>query len=69
MLVPGAEFPHLCTQCEDYPCVEACPFKALEVNKETSAVMVNTEKCTGCGKCIELAQEKCLMFTLKQTKF
>jgi len=52
MLVPGAEFPHLCTQCEDYPCVEACPFKALAVNKETSAVIVNVDKCTGCGKCI-----------------
>ena len=32
MLVPGTEFPHLCTQCEDYPCVEACTFKALGVN-------------------------------------
>lgn len=53
MLVPGAEFPHLCTQCQDYPCVEACPLKALSVSNRTSAVLVNQEKCTGCGKCIE----------------
>jgi Fe-S-cluster-containing hydrogenase component 2 len=53
MLVPGAEFPHLCTQCEDYPCVEACPFKALRVDEKTAAVVVNNEKCTGCGACIE----------------
>jgi len=53
MLVPGADFPHLCAQCDDYPCVEACPFKALSVSKKTSAVLVNDAKCTGCGKCIE----------------
>jgi len=53
MLVPGADFPHLCAQCEDYPCVEACPFKALSVSKKTSAVLVNDDKCTGCGKCID----------------
>jgi Fe-S-cluster-containing dehydrogenase component len=58
MLVPGAEFPHLCTQCEDYPCVESCPFKALAVNKETSAVIVNVDKCTGCGKCIDACPGK-----------
>ena len=52
MLVPGADFPHLCTQCEDYPCVKACPFEALSVSRKTSAVLVNQEKCTGCGKCI-----------------
>jgi Fe-S-cluster-containing hydrogenase component 2 len=58
MLVPGTEFPHLCTQCEDYPCVKACPFKALAVNKETSAVTVNVDKCTGCGKCIDACPEQ-----------
>ncbi len=52
MLVPGAEFPHLCAQCDDYPCVEACPVKALTVSKRTDAVRVKEEKCTGCGKCI-----------------
>ncbi|MGD0643539.1 MAG: 4Fe-4S dicluster domain-containing protein [Candidatus Bathyarchaeia archaeon] len=58
MLVPGTEFPHLCTQCEDYPCVQACPFKALAIKKETSAVIINSEKCTGCGKCIDACPGK-----------
>ena len=52
MYVPGAELPHLCVQCEDYPCVEACPFKALSVSKRTGAVLVENSVCTGCGKCI-----------------
>jgi Fe-S-cluster-containing dehydrogenase component len=53
MLVPGAEVPHLCVQCEDYPCVESCPVDALSVSKDTGAVLVDKEKCTGCGLCID----------------
>ena len=53
MLVPGAEFPHFCSQCHDYPCVESCPVDALSVSKETEAVLVDNEKCTACGDCID----------------
>jgi Fe-S-cluster-containing dehydrogenase component len=52
MLVPGAEVPHTCTQCSNYPCVEACPVDALSVHEETGAVQVDAEKCTACGACI-----------------
>jgi Fe-S-cluster-containing hydrogenase component 2 len=53
MLVPGAEFPHFCVQCEDYPCVKACPVNALSVSKKTGAVRVKTKTCIACGKCID----------------
>jgi len=53
MLVPGVEFPHLCVQCYDYPCVSACPFEALSVDDETQAVRVDEEQCTACGACID----------------
>jgi carbon-monoxide dehydrogenase iron sulfur subunit len=53
MPFPGVEVPHLCVQCDDYPCVESCPVKALSVDEKTTAVLVDTEKCTGCGVCIE----------------
>ncbi|MGB9133991.1 MAG: 4Fe-4S dicluster domain-containing protein [Candidatus Bathyarchaeia archaeon] len=53
MLVPGVEFPHLCAQCEDYPCVQACPTKALSISRKTSAVLVKADKCVACGKCID----------------
>ena len=53
MLVPGAEFPHFCAQCEDYPCVEACPVNALSISKKTGAVRVKTKACIACGKCID----------------
>jgi len=53
MPFPGVEVPHLCSQCEDYPCVESCTFEALSVDEETSAVLVDREKCTSCGLCIK----------------
>ncbi len=53
MLVPGVEIPHLCAQCHDYPCVSACPANALSVDNDTSAVLVDKEKCISCGKCID----------------
>ena len=53
MLVPGAEFPHFCAQCEDYPCIKACPVNALSISKKTGAVLVKTKACIACGKCID----------------
>lgn len=60
MLVPGVEVPHLCTQCSNYPCVAACPAKpkALSVDEETGAVIVDEEKCTACGLCIDACPGK-----------
>jgi len=52
MPFPGLEVPHLCAQCDDYPCVNSCPVQAISVDQETTAVIVNREKCISCGKCI-----------------
>jgi Fe-S-cluster-containing hydrogenase component 2 len=52
MPFPGVEVPHLCSQCQDYPCVESCPVDALSVDPDTDAVITDREKCTGCGDCI-----------------
>jgi len=53
MLFPGVEVPHLCAQCDDYPCVKSCPVNALSINERTSAVIVDREKCISCGACIK----------------
>jgi len=52
MPFPGVEVPHLCAQCDDYPCVKACPVSALSVNTQTGAVIVDDGECTSCGLCI-----------------
>ena len=58
MLVPGIEIPHLCVQCHNYPCVESCPIEALSVDSKTGAVLVDKDKCTACGLCIEACPGK-----------
>ncbi len=47
--------PRPCLQCDNPPCVEACPNKGE--NKATwkagnGIVMINYEQCIGCGRCV-----------------
>ncbi|HDI07469.1 MAG TPA: 4Fe-4S dicluster domain-containing protein, partial [Candidatus Bathyarchaeota archaeon] len=44
-------------QCQDYPCVEACPVNAMSVG-ETAAVIVDKDVCIGCGACIDACPGK-----------
>lgn len=52
-------FPHLdmqirserCNQCEDAPCVKACPTGASYIG-EGGVVLIDKAKCTGCKACI-----------------
>ncbi|MDI6605019.1 MAG: 4Fe-4S binding protein [Thermoanaerobacteraceae bacterium] len=39
-----------CKQCKKPKCVEACPVGALSQNEE-GMIVVDFEKCTGCGEC------------------
>jgi Fe-S-cluster-containing hydrogenase component 2 len=43
----------VCRQCEERYCVEACPIEAISVNEVTSASVVDTSNCTGCGECAQ----------------
>lgn len=42
-----------CRLCEDPPCVTACPRDALKQSLKTGLIVVDDEKCDGCGWCIE----------------
>jgi len=53
MPFPGVEVPHLCAQCNDYPCIASCPVQALGKDAATGAVIVDRAKCISCGKCIK----------------
>lgn len=54
------DIPVLCMKCRDNPCVKACPEKvgALSVNADTGAIIIDHEKCTLCGLCIEVCNEE-----------
>lgn len=48
------DVPIVCQQCDDAPCLEACPADALSRDVNTNAVVVDQEVCTQCGSCVEV---------------
>ena len=43
-------FPMRCNHCQDAPCKAACPTDAIK-RSATGAVIVDMERCIGCGSC------------------
>ena len=41
-----------CQHCEDAPCVEACLTGALHRDEESRLVLIDDNKCIGCGTCM-----------------
>ena len=44
--------PLLCQHCDNAPCMKACPENAI-IKGEKGLVIIDQEKCTGCGLCQE----------------
>lgn len=42
-------YPGKCMHCEPTPCIEVCPSGAITKDKETDTILLNEEKCIGCG--------------------
>ncbi len=41
-----------CQHCEDPICQHFCPTLAIHKDRDTGAVVVDKEKCVGCGMCL-----------------
>ncbi len=50
---PYAMMAIACRLCEDAPCILACPRDALTRSEVNGTMLVNTDKCDGCGWCVE----------------
>lgn len=50
---PIIGYPVVCIQCQEAPCIPSCPAKALRRDEATSAIVLDEEKCTGCGLCVK----------------
>ena len=48
----GITVPHVCHHCDKALCMDACPSKALHRSRETGAVLIDDDVCTGCRSCI-----------------
>jgi len=40
-----------CFQCDEAACVKVCPVEALSRNESTGAIVVDENRCIGCGLC------------------
>ncbi|MCR6544398.1 4Fe-4S dicluster domain-containing protein [Dehalobacterium formicoaceticum] len=45
--------PLQCRHCEDAPCVQICPTKAMHREAGADAVLINEELCIGCKWCLQ----------------
>lgn len=48
----GLVVPLQCRHCEDSPCIDACPTKALDREDTESPVIIKDNLCIGCKLCI-----------------
>ena len=44
-------FPIMCLHCDDPLCIQCCPVEAI-IKQEDGIVVVDNEKCNGCGLCV-----------------
>jgi len=44
-----------CNQCQEHPCLDACPEDAFVIKKEQ--VRINANSCTGCGECLRVCDK------------
>ncbi len=49
---PGLDFPLFCHNCDDAPCIEACPEQALSRTSK-GIILVNNKRCVGHGECVK----------------
>ncbi len=48
----GLYVPMSCQQCEDAPCMNVCPVKALSRDEDLGFVTVDYDVCIGCRSCV-----------------
>ena len=48
----GLYIPMSCQQCQDAPCMNVCPVKALSRDEELSRIVLDYDKCIGCRSCV-----------------
>jgi len=48
----GLYIPMSCQQCQDAPCMNVCPVKAISRDDEMGRISVDYDACIGCRSCV-----------------
>jgi Fe-S-cluster-containing dehydrogenase component len=49
----GVSVPVICRHCEEPTCLPACPVDCMSRDEETGRIVIHTDDCIGCKKCVE----------------
>jgi len=44
---------HACRSCRKPPCVDACAFSAIEMDRDLGMPIIDKMSCVGCGQCVD----------------
>jgi len=58
----GLYIPMACQQCQDAPCLNVCPVKAISRNEELARVAVDYDVCIGCRSCVSACPFGAMIF-------
>jgi tetrathionate reductase subunit B len=63
--VPKVEMHYLpvpCMHCDDAPCMKECPIEGAMYKREDGLVEIDTDKCTGCRRCVDVCPYDAIYF-------
>ena len=64
----GLYIPMSCQQCEDAPCMNVCPVKAISRDEEFNFVTVDYDVCIGCRTCVTVCPFGAMSFDVISQK-
>jgi carbon-monoxide dehydrogenase iron sulfur subunit len=64
----GLYIPMSCQQCQDAPCLNVCPVKAISLDEEMGRVMVDYDVCIGCRSCVAVCPFGAMNFNVIDKK-
>jgi len=59
--------PLVCQQCEQPPCIDACPVAALGKETGEGILEIDQASCTGCGECVSACPAGCIFLDAKES--
>jgi len=64
----GLYIPMSCQQCQDAPCLNVCPVKAISRDEEMGCVEVDYDVCIGCRSCVTVCPFGAMSYNVKDRR-